>query len=99
MAEVLIISGAACYSDPWHFFADTSQRLTKIISELGHDVTVSEAVEQALAEPGEPDLIVINIGNPREARPSPGSMPRSGDLIATCSGAVRCSASMSAPHR
>jgi type 1 glutamine amidotransferase len=31
-------------------------------------VTVSEAVEDALAEPGEPDLIVINIGNPREAR-------------------------------
>jgi uncharacterized protein len=69
MAEVLIISGAGCYSDPWHSFADTSQRLAKIISVLGHDVTVSEAVEQALAEPGEPDLIVVNIGNPREARP------------------------------
>jgi type 1 glutamine amidotransferase len=69
MAEVLIISGAGCYSDPWHSFADTSQRLAKIISALGHDVTVSEAVEQALAEPGEPDLIVVNIGNPREARP------------------------------
>jgi uncharacterized protein len=69
MAKVLIISGAGCYSDPWHSFADTSQRLAKIISVLGHDVTVSEAVEQALAEPGEPDLIVVNIGNPREARP------------------------------
>ena len=69
MAEVLIISGAGRYSDPWHSFAETSQRLAKIICGLGHDVTISEAVEQALAEPGEPDLVVVNIGNPREARP------------------------------
>jgi type 1 glutamine amidotransferase len=69
MAEVLIISGANCYSDPWHPFADTSQRLANIFGGLGHEVTISEAVEQALAEPGEPDLIVVNIGNPREARP------------------------------
>jgi type 1 glutamine amidotransferase len=69
MAEVLIISGAGDYSDPWHPFADTSKRLAKIIAELGHDVRVSEAVEQTLAEPGEPDLIVVNIGNPRETRP------------------------------
>jgi type 1 glutamine amidotransferase len=69
MAEVLIISGAGCYSDPWHPFAETSQRLADIIAGLGHEVTVSEAVEQALAEPGEPDLIVVNIGNPRDARP------------------------------
>jgi type 1 glutamine amidotransferase len=69
MAEVLIISGAGYYSDPWHSFADTSQRLADIIAGLGHAVAVSEAVEHALAEPGEPDLVVINIGNPREARP------------------------------
>ena len=68
MAEVLIISGAGSYSDPWHQFGDTSQRLAEIIAGLGHGVTVSEAVEHALAEPGEPDLIVVNIGNPREAR-------------------------------
>src|SRR4029453_4419982 len=69
MAEILIISGAGCYSDPWHPFADTSQRLADIIAALGHEVTISEAVEQALANPGQPDLIVVNIGNPREARP------------------------------
>ena len=69
MAEILIISGAGCYSDPWHSFADTSQRLSEIIAELGHEVTMTEAVEQALANPGQPDLIVVNIGNPREARP------------------------------
>ncbi len=69
MAEVLIVSGSGDYSDPWHRFGETSQRLADIISGLGHSVTVSEAVEQALAEPGEPDLIVVNIGNPRQARP------------------------------
>jgi type 1 glutamine amidotransferase len=69
VAEVLIISGAGDYSDPWHQFGDTSQRLAEIIAGLGHGVMVSEAVEDALAEPGEPDLIVINIGNPREPRP------------------------------
>jgi uncharacterized protein len=69
MAEILIISGAGCYSDPWHSFADTSQRLSEIIAELGHEVTISEAVEQALANPGQPNLIVVNIGNPRKARP------------------------------
>jgi type 1 glutamine amidotransferase len=69
MAKVLIISGAGYYSDPWHPFADTSQRLAGIITGLGHHVAVSEAVEESLAEPGDPDLIVVNIGNPRETRP------------------------------
>jgi uncharacterized protein len=67
--EVLIISGAGDYSDPWHRFGDTSPRLAEIIAGLGHQVTINDAVEEALAEPGEPDLIVVNIGKPREARP------------------------------
>jgi len=69
MAEVLIVSGAGCYSDPWHPFAETSSCLAKIISEFGHHVEVSAEVEQVLAEPGRRDLIVVNIGNPRSARP------------------------------
>jgi uncharacterized protein len=69
VAEVLIISGAGDYGDPWHCFGDTSQRLAQIVAGLGHQVTVSDAVEQAMAEPGEPDLIVVNIGKPGEGRP------------------------------
>jgi len=69
VAEVLIISGAGDYSDPWHRFGDTSLRLAEIIAETGHRATISDAVEQTLADPGEPDLIVVNIGNPRETRP------------------------------
>jgi uncharacterized protein len=69
MAEVLIISGAGDYNDPWHSFGDTSSRLAEIIGGLGYQVTVSDAVEATLADPGEPDLIVLNIGNPRDSRP------------------------------
>ena len=69
MAEVLIVSGAGDYGDPWHRFADTSQRLAEITAGLGHRVTVTDAVEQALADPGRPDLIVVNIGKPSEGRP------------------------------
>jgi uncharacterized protein len=69
VAEVLIISGAGDYGDRWHRFGDTSQRLAQIIAGLGHQVTVTDVVEQALADPGEPDLIVVSIGKPPEARP------------------------------
>ena len=69
MAEVLIVSGAGDYSDPWHRFGETSQRLADIISGFGHSVMVSEAVEPTLGDPGEPDLIVVNIGDPCETRP------------------------------
>jgi uncharacterized protein len=69
VAEVLIISGAGDYADPWHRFGDTSQRVAEIIARLGHQVTVSDAVEHALADLGEPDLVVVNIGKPRKARP------------------------------
>jgi uncharacterized protein len=99
VAEVLIISGAGDYSDPWHRFGDTSGRLAEIIAELGYQVTVSDAVEQALAAPGEPDLIVVNIGTLASPDLSPASKPRNGDSIATSSEAVHCSAYMSAPHR
>ena len=64
-----MVSGAGDYGDPWHRFGDTSQRVAQIIAELGHQVTVSDAVEQALADLGEPDLLVVNIGKPRQARP------------------------------
>ena len=56
MAEVLIISGGTgCYSDRWHPFADTSQCLANIISELGHDVTISEAMPRVAVAAGSAD--------------------------------------------
>ena len=48
MAEVLIISGAGDYADPWHPFAATSARLAEVITSYGHRVEVSGTVEETL---------------------------------------------------
>lgn len=69
MADVVIISGSGPYADLWHPFPATSTRLAELVVALGHQVTVSDQVEKALLSLGEPDLLVINIGNPRPARP------------------------------
>jgi type 1 glutamine amidotransferase len=70
MPEVLVISGSGPYSDPWHRFPETSGRLATIIGSLGCSVEVTEDVEGRLAQPGRCDLLVVNIGNPSEARPA-----------------------------
>lgn len=69
MGRVLVVSGSGPYADPWHPFAETSQRLAAILADLGHQVVVRDAVEESLAEPGEADLIVVNVGNPQAPRP------------------------------
>ena len=38
MAEVLLLSGAGRFADPWHPFAQTSERLAGLLTELGHRV-------------------------------------------------------------
>jgi type 1 glutamine amidotransferase len=63
------VSGAGPYVDPWHDFAATSARLTAILEDLGLRVDVTGDVEEALADPGDVGLLVIDIGNPAEPRP------------------------------
>lgn len=70
MAEVVIISGAGAYADPWHPFAETSARLAEVIGSFGHRVEVSAAVEDSLRSLPGHRLVVINIGNPSEPRPA-----------------------------
>ena len=70
MPEVLVVSGSGPYADSWHPFPETSGRLAAIIRGLGHFVEVTEEVEGALAQPGLPDLLVVNIGNPEHPRPA-----------------------------
>ena len=70
MAEVLIVSGAAAYADPWHPFAQTSARLAGIIAASGHAVSISGEVESSLADLRGVDLAVVNIGCPRPDRPA-----------------------------
>ena len=67
--DALVVSGAGPYVDPWHDFAATSARLAAILEGLGHRVDITGEVEDALADPGDVRLLVVNIGNPAEPRP------------------------------
>ena len=64
MSKVLIVSGAGDYSDPWHPFAETSERLVDIL-ESRYDVTLTTDVATTLANlsAGEWDLVVLNFGS------------------------------------
>lgn len=64
MAEVLVLSGAGRFADPWHPFAQTSERLAGLLTELGHRVETSADVEERLADLDGIDLLVLNAGNP-----------------------------------
>jgi type 1 glutamine amidotransferase len=70
MNTVLLLSGAGPYADRWHRFAETSDRLAMIIGDLGHQVRLSDRVEDELVDLQPVDLLVINIGNPTEPRPA-----------------------------
>lgn len=65
MARVLILSGGGRYSDPWHPFPTTSQIIASALAEAGHEVEVSDRVEQRLCEltPGSIDVLLTDIGN------------------------------------
>ena len=69
MSTVLLPSGAGSYADRWHKFAETSDRLATIIGDLGHQVRLSDRVEDELVDLQPVDLLVINIGNPAGPRP------------------------------
>lgn len=71
----LILSGSGRYADPWHPFEETSAAIAGILEGRGFSVTIAPAVEPALAELAAeeawPDLLVVNVGLPRDGRPSP----------------------------
>lgn len=65
MADVLILSGGmGAFTDPWHSFAATSERLAEVLREAGHRVDVSFAVAERLAELDGVDLLVVNAPSP-----------------------------------
>ncbi|WP_457101686.1 ThuA domain-containing protein [Microbacterium sp. P5_E9] len=68
MSKVLIVSGAGEYSDPWHPFPDTSERLVGILGSR-YDVTLTADVAAVLADLTADvwDIVVLNFGsNARE---------------------------------
>ena len=78
--DALVVSGAGPYVDPWHDFAATSARLAAILEGLGHRVDITGEVEDALADPGDVRLLVVNIGNPAEPRPPERMVAAAGGL-------------------
>jgi type 1 glutamine amidotransferase len=70
---VIISGGRGRYSDPWHPYSETSARVFQILESAGFRVTVTDSVEEALAELPEttPALVVVNVGLPRDGDPSP----------------------------
>lgn len=64
--RALILSGAGRYGDPWHPFAETSERLAAILRGEGLDVEISGDVDARMAALASdaPDLLVLNIGDP-----------------------------------
>ncbi len=62
--RVRIVSGSGRYADPWHDFPATSERIARIVAELGPEVETQEQVEESLADLDGVDLVIINIGNP-----------------------------------
>lgn len=74
--QALVLSGGGRYADPWHPFAETSAALAGILAEAGFGVETADDVDAALAglgSPGLPDLLVVNVGLPRDGNPSPGT--------------------------
>jgi hypothetical protein len=76
--KALLLSGVGRYADPWHPFAETSAALAGLLTEAGYDVDIPADVDTALAglaadDPALPDLLVINVGLPRDGQPSPGT--------------------------
>ena len=62
--HALILSGAGRYADPWHPFEQTSAQLAGILKTSGFQVEIDSRVDERMSNLGEPDLLVVNIGNP-----------------------------------
>jgi type 1 glutamine amidotransferase len=77
--RAMLLSGVGRYADPWHPFAETSAALAGLLREAGYDVDIPADVDAALAglavaDDGDlPDLLVVNVGLPRDELPSPGT--------------------------
>ena len=90
--RALLLSGTGRYADPWHPFAETSGALAGLLREAGFGVDMADDVDAALAglvapggraqggAAGAPDLLVVNVGLPRDDLPSPGTPDASAGL-------------------
>jgi type 1 glutamine amidotransferase len=71
VTRTLILSGGGDFTDPWHPFLETSQRIASVLTELGHDVEIDTKLSAAAdrLRAAAPDLLVINAGNAEQPSP------------------------------
>jgi type 1 glutamine amidotransferase len=71
VSRVLVVSGAGEYSDPWHPFGETSERLGAILQSR-HEVTVTTDVAAALAglDADAWEVAVLNFGSAERELPT-----------------------------
>ncbi|WP_323960132.1 ThuA domain-containing protein [Arthrobacter sp. JZ12] len=90
MTTALLLSGTGRYADPWHPFEETSDAVAGLLKARGLQVTTADDVDTALAglrDPGAwPDLLVVNVGLPRDGGTSPGTAEASAGLDAWLTG-------------
>lgn len=67
MIRSVVLSGGGEYSDPWHPFAATSQRIASLLAAVGHDVEISDLVAERAADLRGCDLLVVNAAAGPEA--------------------------------
>jgi hypothetical protein len=69
MTHAVVISGGeAPFSDLWHPFPDTSDRLRQVLERVVDTVTVSFDPPGRLADLDDVDLLVLNVPEPTEPR-------------------------------
>lgn len=64
--NAVILSGAGRFADPWHPFAETSERIAGILASIGFRVEITEKVDDRMSDLSDADLVVVNIGAPAE---------------------------------
>lgn len=77
MTTALLLSGTGRYADPWHPFAETSAAVASLLQDHGPTVNIADEVDTALASFQDsaawPDLLVVNVGLPRDGGTAPGT--------------------------
>lgn len=85
--KALLLSGVGRYADPWHPFPETSAALAGLLREAGYGVGIPGDVDAALADLARADesdlpvLLAVNVGLPRDHRPSPGTPDAAAGMI------------------
>jgi uncharacterized protein len=67
MTRSLILSGTGEYTDPWHPFGATSERIAAILTGLGHEVQISDRIADQVTALDRWDLVVVNAAAGPEA--------------------------------